>query len=89
MRTHAKTPILAAALVLGLTTAGFAATGEFGDMCAMGLASGKAIKTDCSINATYEGKTYCFGSEAAKEQFMQDPAANLAKAEKTYKEQQG
>ena len=88
MRNMMK-PVLAGALVLGFATAGFAATGEFGDMCAMGLATGKEFKTDCSINATYEGKTYCFGNEDAKEAFMKDPEANLAKAEEYYKEHQG
>ncbi len=39
------------AMLLGLATAAFAATGEYDDMCTMGLALGKEIKTDCSINA--------------------------------------
>jgi YHS domain-containing protein len=46
-------------------------------------------KTDCSVNAAYKGKTYCFGNEAAKEQFMKDPEANLAKAQKYYEEHKG
>ena len=55
-----------------------------------GLAHHKEIKTDCSVNTTIKGKTYCFGSEQAKEDFMKDPAANLAKAEFFYKsEHQG
>ena len=32
----------------------------------MGLALGKEIRTDCSINATVQGKMYCFGNEDAK-----------------------
>jgi len=64
-----------------LATAAFAATkGEFNDMCAMGLTMGKEVKTDCSINAEIDGKTYCFGNEDAKTEFMKDPAGNLAKA---------
>jgi len=35
------------------------------NMCTMGLASGKDIRTDCSINAQFQGKTYCFGSKEA------------------------
>ena len=27
---------------------------------------------DCSVNATIEGNTYCFGSEQAKADFMND-----------------
>ena len=45
------TSAFAGALLLGLTTAALAATGEFNNMCTEGLALGKDIKTDCSINA--------------------------------------
>jgi len=76
---------LAGAFALGLTTAALAATGEFDNMCAEGLAMQKQIKTDCSVNGTYQGKTYCFGNEEAKQEFMKDPAANLAKAQEYYK----
>jgi len=73
---------LAAAFVLGLATAAVAATkGEFNNMCAEGLALHKQIKTDCSVNTEYKGKTYCFGNEQAKTDFMKDPKANLAEAE--------
>ena len=41
----------------------------------MGRAVGKEVKTDCSINAKIDGKTYCFGNEAAKTEFMKDPPA--------------
>ena len=71
---------LAGAVALGFATAGFAGTGEFDNMCAMGLATDQKVETDCSVNATYEGKTYCFGNEAAKEKFMENPEENLAKA---------
>jgi YHS domain-containing protein len=50
----------------------------------MGLASGKDIQTDCSINAQIQGKTYCFGSKEAMTQFMADPTGNLAKAQAYY-----
>lgn len=72
---------MAGALAFVLNTAAFAATGEYGDMCTMGLALGKEVKTDCSINGQIGGKTYCFGSEAAKTTFMKDPQGNLAKAQ--------
>jgi hypothetical protein len=51
--------------LLGLATAAWAVSGEFGNMCAMSLAAGKDTQTDCSINAQLEGKTYCFGDQAA------------------------
>jgi hypothetical protein len=75
---------LAGAMLLGLGTAAFAATGEYDNMCTMGLALGKDVKTDCSINATLQGKMYCFGNEEAKTMFMKDPEGNLAKAQAYY-----
>ena len=75
---------LAGAFLLGLTTAAFAVSGEFGNMCSMGLASGKDIQTDCSINAQLQGKTYCFGSKEAMAEFMKNPTENLAKAQTYY-----
>ena len=76
---------LACAMVLGLATATLAATeGEFNNMCTEGLALGKDVQTDCSVNAIIKGKTYCFGSEAAKAEFMKDPEGNLAKAQTYY-----
>ncbi len=71
-------------LLLGLTTVALAATGQFDNMCAEGLALGKDIKTDCSVNATIDGKTYCFGNAQAKTDFMKDPKGNLAKAQSYY-----
>jgi YHS domain-containing protein len=53
-------------------------------MCTQGLASGQKVKTDCSINSQVDGKTYCFGNEDAKTEFMKDPKGNLAKAQATY-----
>jgi YHS domain-containing protein len=83
MRTYISSA-LAGALVLGLATATLAATGEFDNMCTQGLAMGKDVQTDCSVNATIAGKTYCFGNEAAKTEFMKDPEGNLAKAQTYY-----
>jgi len=78
------TSAFAGALLLGLTAAALAATGEFNNMCTEGLALGKDINTDCSINTLLDGKTYCFGSEQAKTDFMKDPKGNLAKAQSYY-----
>lgn len=77
---------LASAMLFG--TAAFAATGEYDNMCAMGLALDKKVETDCSINAEIEGKTYCFGNEEAKTLFMKDPEGNLAKAQSFYNDNQ-
>ena len=78
------TSAVAGAFLLGLATAALAVTGEFSNMCTMGLASGKDIQTDCSVNAQLQGKTYCFGSKEAMTQFMADPSGNLAKAQAYY-----
>jgi YHS domain-containing protein len=89
MRTYVTTPLLAGALALGLATTAFAATGQFKDMCAWGLANHKEVHTDCSVSANYDGKTYCFSSEQAKADFMKSPKQNLAKAQAGYKSLEG
>ena len=66
MRRGYITSAFAGALLLGLTAAALAATGEFNNMCTEGLSLGKDVQTDCSINALLDGKTYCFGSDQAR-----------------------
>jgi YHS domain-containing protein len=83
------TSAVAGALLLGLATAAYAVSGEFNNMCAEGLSLHKQIQTDCTINGSFRGKTYCFGSEQAKSDFMKNPSGNLAKAEAYYKKHQG
>jgi hypothetical protein len=79
MRRSYITSAIAGALVLGLATATVAATkGEFNNMCAESLSMGKDTPTDCSVNATIKGKTYCFGNEEAKATAMR-PAPNLGR----------
>ena len=78
------TSAFAGALLVGLTTAALAVTGEFNNMCTEGLSLGKDIATDCSINSQLQGKTYCFGSKEAMAEFMKDPTGNLAKAQTYY-----
>ena len=80
-------PAIAGALALGLATTAFAATGEFDNLCAQGLATGQKVQTDCSVSEKIGGKTYCFGNEEARAEFMKDPEGNLAKAESAYKEE--
>jgi YHS domain-containing protein len=78
------TSAVAGAFLAGLATAALAVTGEFSNMCTMGLASGKDIQTDCSVNAQLQGKTYCFFNKVAMTEFMKDPTGNLAKAQAHY-----
>ena len=78
------TSAVAGALLLGMATAALALTGEYSNMCTMGLALGKDIQTDCTVNAQLQGKTYCFGSKEAMAEFMKHPKKNLAKAQAYY-----
>lgn len=70
---------IAALLLSTLTTAG-----ELGNQCTTSLANGAAVATNCETNTLYRGKTYCFGSEAAKAAFLADPATTVAKAAAFY-----
>jgi YHS domain-containing protein len=80
---------IAALLSLGLCLPAAAATeGEFGNDCVMGLALGKEIKTDCSVNTVYAGSTYCFGNETAKQLFLKKPDEFLLKAQIYYSSKQ-
>ena len=83
VRAHI-TSAVAGVFLLGLTTAAMAVTGEYGNMCTMGLAMSKDVQTDCSVNAQLQGKTYCFSSTSALTQFMADPSGNLANAQAYY-----
>jgi YHS domain-containing protein len=90
--------MLAAALCFGGASATLAmdghghgkeSKGEFEDSCAMGLADGQMVNTDCSVNWTDEdGKVYCFSSENSKAAFLKDPQGNIAKAKKFLEEQE-
>jgi YHS domain-containing protein len=81
-----RASLLCAAIALALTMTGAEAAtqGEFGNQCVMSLALGKDYQTDCSVNAEYEGKTYCFGNETAREVFFKKPDEFLAKARAYY-----
>ncbi|HSA67397.1 MAG TPA: hypothetical protein VLE24_07015 [Methyloceanibacter sp.] len=80
-----KTHLLGALAVLLLApAAALAGSGEYQSLDAMGLASGKGMKTPCKVSGDYEGKTYCFRSEDAKAEFMKDAAGNRSKADAYY-----
>lgn len=84
-----KASLSALAICLGLCLPAAAATeGEFGGECVMGLALGKDIKTDCSVNTVYGGKTYCFGNETARALFLKKPEEFLLKAHIFYSSKQ-
>lgn len=77
--------ILGACLIT-LATASFAGKSEFGDMCVTGLAMGKEVPTDCSINMMVGDKMYCFSGAKPKQMFMDDQAKMLMKAEENFKQ---
>lgn len=82
--------IAAALLIFGAAPAlaEEAVDGEFDGECVMGLALGKDIQTDCSVNAVYKGKTYCFGNETARTLFLKRPDDFLLQAHVYYSSKQ-
>ena len=62
-----------------------AAQGEFDNSCAMSLASGQVVKTDCSVNWTApDGKVYCFSTAESKATFLKNPDENVQKAKEFF-----
>jgi YHS domain-containing protein len=58
-----------------------AAQPEFGGQCAMALAEGSTVATDCSVKWTApDGKVYCFANEKEKKRFLDDPQGNIERA---------
>lgn len=49
--------------------------------CAMGMAMGMEVPTDCSINTEIDGKTLCFSSQKSKDMFLMNKEENMKKAE--------
>ncbi len=81
-RLHAATLV---SLLLLLPASAIAVEPEFDGQCAMGLAEGKRIKTDCKVNWTApDGKLFCFGNEDSKAVFLKDPETNVRKAAEQY-----
>jgi YHS domain-containing protein len=57
--------------------------GEFDSLDPLGVAAGTRIKADCSLNwiDPDSGKRYCFSSGTSLEFFLDQPQANLARAQ--------
>ncbi len=68
-------------------SAGLALAGEFGDHCTTSLSMGAMHKTKCEINSVFEGKTYCFGSEESKAEYLKDPKMTIQMATVAYVKQ--
>jgi YHS domain-containing protein len=87
MRLFCIAALLVASMALSAVPAFSAETAiplskaEFGGQCAEGLATGRHVMTNCSVNWTdKDGKVYCFANAAAKDEFLKDPAGNLERA---------
>ncbi|MEM8574848.1 MAG: hypothetical protein AAGF48_09450 [Pseudomonadota bacterium] len=83
--TNARVIAAAIAVGLGMSVGAqvvFAGNDDaaFGGECVMGLALGKDIQTDCSVNTVYLGKKYCFGNETARKLFLKRPDDFLLQA---------
>jgi hypothetical protein len=65
--------------------------GVFGDHDPIGVAAGKLIPTDCSVNWIDPDthKIFCFGSQASLVYFLAAPKANEARAEKAWRALKG
>lgn len=62
------------AILMTLSTLVLAAQkGEFGNHCTTSLAAGLMVPSDCSNASQFEGKTYCFGTDASKAAFDAAP----------------
>jgi hypothetical protein len=66
---------------IALAVVASAMDGELADQCAMSLAHGRRVQTDCTIHwVAQDGKKYCFGTLEAKETFLTTPEDHLKKA---------
>jgi uncharacterized protein YjbI with pentapeptide repeats/YHS domain-containing protein len=54
--------------------------GEFANNCTNGLSKGVFHATQCDIHEEFQGKTYCFSSEGARDSFLFDPQGMIDKA---------
>lgn len=57
-----------------------ATNGEFGNNCTNGLSKNTFHATNCEINEVFQGKTYCFSNEGARDSFLFDPQSMIDKA---------
>ena len=69
--------LLAVLLCLSCLGLGRAAEAQFGGQCAMSVAAGKPVPTDCSVYwISPEDKLYCFSNVAARDMFVANAPRN-------------
>ncbi len=70
------------AVLLALAAPARGADPEYDGHCALGMAEGTPISTDCAVVwLSPEGKIYCFFNQAAREKFLLAPQENLQRAQ--------
>lgn len=73
---------LGIAVLLAVAAPVWGAEPEFDGHCALSMAQGTGISTDCAVVwLSPEGKIYCFYNQAAKDKFLQAPQENLMRAQ--------
>src|SRR5262249_35900072 len=88
MRTLLRSAIVGSLLFAVSGDTAFATEGEFGGEGGMGLALGKDIKTDCSVNSINNGEKQKTAYEMARELFLKKPDEFLLKAQVYYSSKQ-
>jgi len=78
------TKIHSACFVLMMLFSSLSFAGEFDNNCTFSLSESRIFKTHCLISADFEGKTYCFGTEASKDEFLEHPQTTISKAKAFY-----
>lgn len=71
-------------LLVGLIFTNYALAAEFDGNCTNGLSNGVLYKTNCEISEMFDGKTYCFSSETARSEFLNDKQGTIDKAAMFY-----
>lgn len=79
-----KMGLLLVSALITISSTAFA--GEFGNRCTTGLTKGVVVSSDCSVQETFKGNTFCFGNEEAKTAFLEskDKQKFISKAASFY-----
>ncbi|MFM7083890.1 MAG: hypothetical protein ACKOW3_02640 [Hyphomicrobium sp.] len=84
MRKYLKLSFIMMSVIDLSSTVVIADDTEFDNLCAYGLTGGQTVKTSCVINETINKKTYCFGTQEAKTEFLKDSSNNIQKASENF-----
>jgi uncharacterized protein YjbI with pentapeptide repeats len=82
MQRHNTLKLILSLGLLSLAQTAWSA--ELGNNCTTGLSKGVMMLTDCKVSTIYQGKTYCFSGQAAKDSFLANPEATITKAQAFY-----